>query len=705
MLKKIKYVIICLLICFTFVLTGCNSARREKNFQLLCEFVSTIEIPEFTSEDLQLYGSYTYKDKTIYAIWNSHNQTVMTNCGHIIRQDEYTEVTIDVHFYLDDVAYSKEYVVGITELDDEQISAKILNCVKIPSLVSDNISLPKSVKYNNKDYSISWKSSDTNIMSYDGTIRRSEIDRYVTLTCSLKYNKVVYKKPFEIKIEAFDTSAMYTYLNNLKLQSKYDENIDLPVSYNDGTYTYNLVWVSSDLAHLSNNGIIHKGLEDKQVTLVVSMIIDDISIQKSFTVIISKADNTTIFNTIIDSIKIPTIIHSSINIPTKFNDDIEGTWTSSDNSILTNFGKLLFTGQDIKSITLTLNISLGGEIMTHEFNTIIMNQKHFRMLSDFSNGSLENLYIDNFGRLQLKENCISGTFISENFDSDYFTDAVATWCSTSSLNGTCELFVRLKVDNTWSDYISYGEWGQGLINKCIAQSNSLIKLSDDEIIVINNKKASGFSYKVIIKRKSTNDISPILSRITLALNLDTPKYTISSSLLNDKVYYDVPALYQHDVPTIGNIICSATSSTMLLKFKGHNFSHLDNLEHRYIAKIVKDYGNNIYGNWVYNCVGMSSFNEVAYVKRYVSTNEFLYELQTIGPMAASIKGKVNYVTQNSNEVGSYTTNGHLIVVTGFERNNDSVFIYINDPNVKNVKIKMTLDSFLSVWRNISYVIE
>lgn len=705
MLKNFKYFIIFLLIGCVFLMSGCEKARRERNFKTLCEFASTFDLPEFTSEDLQLYGSYTYQNEIIYAIWSSNKQNVMTNCGHIMRQDEYVEVILNVHFYLGDIAYSKEYVVGVVELDDEQVSEKILNCVSIPSSVSDNIELPKTTNYNNKEYSISWKSSDPNIMSNAGDIKRSDTDRYVTLTCSLKYNKVIYKRIFEMKIEAFNASSMYAYLNNLKFQSKYDDNIELPLSYNDGTYTYDLVWQSSDLTHLSNTGVIHQGLEDKKVTLTANMIIDDISIQKSFTITISKADNTTIFNNIIESIKIPAVIHSSINIPTKFSDDIEGTWDSSDNSILTNLGKLVYTSQDIKSVTLKLNISLGGELMTHEFNAVVMNQKHFRMLSDFSNGSLENLYIDNYGRLQLKENCLSGTFISEDFDSDNFTDAVATWCATSSLNGTCELFVRLKVDNMWSDYISYGEWGQGLINKSTDQSNSLIKLSDDEIIVINNKKANGFSYKIIMKRKSTNDISPVLSRITLALNLENPTYTISSSLLNNKVYYDVPALYQHDVPTIGNIICSATSSTMLLKFKGHNFSQLDNLEHRYIAKIVKDYGNNIYGNWVYNCVGMSSFNEIAYVKRYVSTNEFLYELQTIGPMAASIKGKVNYITQNSNEIGSYTTNGHLIVVTGFEKSNDSIHIYINDPNVKNVKIKMTLDNFLSVWRNISYVIE
>ena len=102
---------------------------------------------------------------------------------------------------------------------------------------------------------------------------------------------------------------------------------------------------------------------------------------------------------------------------------------------------------------------------------------------------------------------------------------------------------------------------------------------------------------------------------------------------------------------------------------------------------------------------MSAFNEFAYVKRFASTEEFLYSLQEVGPMAASIKGTVKYTKQDNGQAGSYTSAGHLLVVTGYEITDNGPFIYINDPNVNGVAIKQTLEDFLAVWRNVSYIVE
>ena len=109
--------------------------------------------------------------------------------------------------------------------------------------------------------------------------------------------------------------------------------------------------------------------------------------------------------------------------------------------------------------------------------------------------------------------------------------------------------------------------------------------------------------------------------------------------------------------------------------------------------------HNIYGNWVYNTIGMSSFGETAYVKRFYSANEMIQCLATIGPIAASIKGTT--ITNKK----TYTTAGHLLVVTGYKIEDNQTTIYINDPNVPGVEVTMTLANFLAVYRMVSYVIE
>lgn len=46
----------------------------------------------------------------------------------------------------------------------------------------------------------------------------------------------------------------------------------------------------------------------------------------------------------------------------------------------------------------------------------------------------------------------------------------------------------MKVDDVWSEYITYSPWGLGLQNASYDQNNGMIKLSTDEVIVLNNKK-------------------------------------------------------------------------------------------------------------------------------------------------------------------------------------------------------------------------
>ena len=92
---------------------------------------------------------------------------------------------------------------------------------------------------------------------------------------------------------------------------------------------------------------------------------------------------------------------------------------------------------------------------------------------------------------------------------------------------------------------------------------------------------------------------------------------------------------------------------------------------------------------------MSAYGFDTYVKRIYSWEELKHHLYTVGPVAVSIKGNT----------GLYTTNGHLMVVRGYEVINNVTYVICNDPNVKGVYVKYTLEIFLNVSRNVIYVIE
>ena len=696
-MKKILLIILAMLL-----LAGCTP--KQSDIEILNEVMNTIDLPLETKEDLELPSTYTYEDKEIVATWNSSNVDALSNEGKIFRGKEDQLVTLSLSLQLNEDKITNTFDITILALEKEVIANQILDLIQVPNEVTEDFVLSSFVKFDDNNYKVNWESSNEEVVTTKGLVTYQAEDTEVTLTATISYDKVKYTKDFKVVVKAFDTTKMKNYLDSLTIPSEISEKIDLPTSYKSNNNTYDISWKSNNEDILSNKGEIGISLKDTVVTLTAYIKIDNVTLSKNFEIKVLKSSNDQVLEILNDSIRVQKMANSDIYLPTNLGNNITCSWTSSNESILSNDGKIITTVNGPQEVILTANIKIGEETMTKEYKIIVNKTDHFYLTDKFE-GTMENVHLSDDGRIVLNDNAVVGTYYSEENNHRPFYEAVASWGAVTTKDATCELFVSVKVGDTYSDYISYGEWGLGLQNKCVGQRNNLIRLVEDEIKVLNSKEATGFKYKFVLRRTDAKTPSPEVFLIAFSFNMNNYSYSVDKSLLKDSVRYDVPQLYQHDVPGIGSIICSATSSTMLLKYKGHDFSKINVLEHEYIAGLVKDYGNNIYGNWVYNCVGMSAFNEFAYVKRFADTNEFLYSLQEVGPMAASIKGTVKYVKTVNGQSGSYTTAGHLLVVTGYEITDAGTFIYINDPNVNTVSIKVTLQDFLNIWRNVSYIIE
>ena len=689
---------------FIFVIFFVACETKPNYQEILSEFSNTIVLPEFTDTDLDIKTSYLFKGYEIIAEWKSSNEDIINNEGKITKTFEENLVSLELKISLNDSTIYKTFDIFVEAIDKSEIANEILNLIEVPSETDKNITLQRYVTYNDIKYSITWDSNDTTIISNKGIITYNNEDKSTFLTAYISFEGEKFSRKFEILVKAFDTSIMVNFLEDLWVISKISEDIALPTEVSHHNYNFDLIWESSNPEILNNTGKVGICIIDTTVNLSVTMKIGNAYCSKTYSILVQANSNDQILEIIDKTIFIPKLITNDYFLPTDFGNNILGSWTSSDNSIMSNEGKIIQSITKPTDITLTLNVKIGENNMTKTYETKIHKEEHFLMHNTFD-GTFENVELNNNGKIVLSQGKTEGTYFSNEIDYSNFSEVVATWCATSSTVATCELFISLKVNDTYSDYITYGKWGLGLKNGSRDQQNSLIKLADDEVKVLNNKYANGLKYKIILRRNKVTDISPEVSLITFAFNLANYTFDFDHTLLKKSVKYDVPKLYQHDVPSIGNSICSITSSTMLLKFKGYDFTDKDSLEHQYLAGLFKDYGNNIFGNWVFNCVGMSAYGERAYVKRFFNTNEFLYSLQEIGPMAASIKGTVKYEKQENGQKGSYSTAGHLLVVTGYEITDNNTFIYINDPNVNGVAIKLTLEDFLNVWRNVSYIIE
>ena len=291
-----------------------------------------------------------------------------------------------------------------------------------------------------------------------------------------------------------------------------------------------------------------------------------------------------------------------------------------------------------------------------------------------------------------------GIIISKEYDTLAFDELVGSWGATSEIGSSVELLVRIRIDNKYSKYFSYGAWALKGENLYYNQDDVDAKMFVDEILTKDEKLADGFQFKVILKGDAA------LRFVHIALRTKEYKETIYSSL-PESVYYNVVRYNQNMVPEIGHEMCSATTTAMLLGFKGIYFDKEDEkYPHRYVAGLVADRGHNCptFGNWVYNTVVMGHFGFDAYVKRLNSINELKYHLAKVGPCGASIRGKT----------GLYDTNGHLIVVCGYKEKDGKKYFICNDPNVNSrfgdglfVYYEYEEEVFAKFWYGVIYAIE
>ena len=317
---------------------------------------------------------------------------------------------------------------------------------------------------------------------------------------------------------------------------------------------------------------------------------------------------------------------------------------------------------------------------------------------DLKKFELYNLQYKN-GKISVIDKTKEGVLLSPVVNTLPFSKLTASWAAITNQTDTIELLIQLKYDGKLSKFFTYGNWGLGKENIYYNQDDDFSHMDVDEVLMNDGKKGTGFRFKVILHNNT------LLSLVNVAMKFENYKYKVDARFLPSYVDYDVPKLNQNMVPVIGGEMCSATTSAMLLKFRGFNFQDKDSeFEHRYVASLVADPGHNAptYGNWVYNTAAISAFGLDCYVARQYSWEELKYHLAKVGPVGASIRG----------DTGLYKTGGHLIVDRGYKEVDGKTYVLCNDPYINDrfgeglfVYYEFPLDVFMKFHRGVIYAIE
>ena len=565
------------------------------------------------------------------------------------------------------------------DIEDEFI--KYCDLIEYNEEINNNYQLDKSIEFLNDNINIYYEIDDENILkinNYDSYIElipnKKNINQYTNLYIKYSYLEYEYERFIPLTILKYsEIELMDMVYKTIDIPNNINSNINLITSF---PYSITGYYESSNEDVLTNNGIYETPDEVCNIVLTLHLSLNGVNKDYDFNITSSCYSNIDRLNDTMNNFMLPRMIYSDLILNDTTDYDIKLKYISSDESILTNKGVIKKFNKDVrlKVIFERKGISVEKEYMikTQEKNNLVLKKDHqiLYRIDDFNNdnNNYHNIIKEN-DYLTLDGDNLEGYYISDEISTHDFNQVIGSFAGKTDEKSTVELMISTYVDNKWSTFASYNPWGLNYNNNHTSVMNDgIIKMSEDEIIVLNNKYATKVKFKIVLRKANIEASKPQVRLVSLCLWFKNDyKFDVDTSLLPKEIKN---LLNKNIVPQIGGVICSATSSCMLLKYAGENFKDKDTFEHRYISGLVYDKGAKIYGNWVFNCNTIAAFGHTAYAAIFYNLEELMYHLAYVGPVALSIRGTM------VSEYRTYTTNGHLIVCTGYINDNGNIKFYI-----------------------------
>ena len=337
----------------------------------------------------------------------------------------------------------------------------------------------------------------------------------------------------------------------------------------------------------------------------------------------------------------------------------------------------------------------------------------------FSSGQLSGLILtENTDSAVLRmESPGEAFYLSQVFETEKpFNDLIASWNAETPEGSFVEIFGRVWIPeydgwtdpdgisyDGWSDWISWGKWSPYIARSCPHQqdshprkdseeadgwvyANSRYCGGDSSLNVRGSMTASAFQLKAVLHADENCEKLPSLRLLAATWkNTNDPDWQSDCSYPEEpvepaaSVLLDTPALSQmvRD-PDYGNVICSATSITMLMNGQGADLLPED------VTLVNYDYAFGGNGNWSFTCAAAGAFGYESYVS-YASFEAIRQELTKGYAVALSVKYSNKpdddqpYLENAPQRVG-----GHLITIVGYYFSQElGEYVYCsNDPAAK-----------------------
>lgn len=258
-----------------------------------------------------------------------------------------------------------------------------LNGLDIPEETTDNIDWPSEVD----DVELTYASDNEAVLSKEGVIERQTTDTDVTLTVTAGLDDETLSRDFTVTVVALEEQTVADMaLDALAMPEDVSSDIDWPTLQDDRFADVSLSFVSDDPSLISDDGTIHRALEEKTASITVTATYEDSTASEVFDITLparAMSDQEIVEETA-GSLELPLdTVENDMDLPTEA-DEVSVLWSSSHPEYFTADGTVTRPFVNDAVVTLTATFTLNDAQTTRDYSITVEGLDESEITADLS---------------------------------------------------------------------------------------------------------------------------------------------------------------------------------------------------------------------------------------------------------------------------------------------------------------------------------
>ena len=284
-----------------------------------------------------------------------------------------------------------------------------------------------------------------------------------------------------------------------------------------------------------------------------------------------------------------------------------------------------------------------------------------------------------------------------------FDMLVPSWEAVTPAGTWMELEVRVRSEGSWTPWFDMGVWasetGSVRRHSVSGQQSGPWEVLTDTLQSKGPVFADAYQYRLTLFTEQ-GDVSPLVRGVSVTVS-DSYRQGENLGVADTGLWgqeLEVPARSQMVYQDGGEVWCSPTSLSMVMAYwAGKTGNPSLNQPVPVVAAGTYDYVYQGWGNWPFNTAHASAYGLESAVSRFSSIEQVERWIEMGVPVIASIAWDNRYSERQLSRAPLTSSNGHLLVVRGFDSSGNVV---VSDPagsDDSQVRRVYSRDEFARAW--------